>query len=82
MVTVADTGLGIPAEDVPYLFEKHYRVKSYRRAAGGAGLGLCLCKHIVEDVHGGRIDVRSALGVGSEFSFTIPIRFTGLKAAA
>ncbi len=82
VVSVTDSGLGIPAADVPHLFDKFYRIKSHRRAADGTGIGLSLCKHIVESVHGGRIDVRSTNGVGSKFSFTIPAWVTGLRAAA
>jgi len=72
-VAVTDTGGGIPAEDLPYIFERLYRVdKSRTRATGGSGLGLTIAKRLVE-AHGGRIEVQSELGKGSRFAFTIPI---------
>lgn len=72
MVTVADTGLGIPPDALPRLFEKFYRIENYKRVAKGTGLGLNLVKHIVETVHRGDITVTSELGMGSKFIFTIP----------
>ena len=71
-VDVIDRGLGIPAEALPHLFEKFYRVdNSDRRAIKGTGLGLAICRQIV-DTHGGRIWVESeGLGQGSRFSFTL-----------
>ncbi len=71
---VRDTGRGIPAEDLPHIFERFYRVdKSRARASGGSGIGLTISKHIVE-AHGGRIWAKSeGLGKGSEFGFTIPM---------
>jgi len=72
-VSVADTGEGIPAEDLPNIFERFYRVdKSRARATGGSGLGLTIAKRLVE-AHGGKIEAQSELGKGSRFSFTIPI---------
>ena len=72
-VSVADTGEGIPAEDIPNMFERFYRVdKSRARATGGSGLGLTIAKRLVE-AHGGKIEVQSELGKGSRFSFTIPL---------
>jgi signal transduction histidine kinase len=72
-VTVSDTGEGIPAEDLPHIFERFYRVdKSRARATGGSGLGLTIAKRLVE-AHGGTIAVKSTLGEGSHFSFTLPI---------
>jgi signal transduction histidine kinase len=71
-LTVADTGAGIPAEDLPYVFERFYRVDRSRvRATGGAGLGLTIARRLVE-AHGGTISVESELGKGSRFSFTLP----------
>ena len=59
---MADTGQGIPAEDVPHLFERFYRVdKSRSRIQGRNGLGLAICKAIV-DAHGGTIEVSSQPG--------------------
>ncbi|HXY75107.1 MAG TPA: ATP-binding protein, partial [Dehalococcoidales bacterium] len=72
-VTVKDTGEGIPAEDLPNIFERFYRVdKSRNRATGGHGLGLTIAKRLVE-AHGGHISAQSELGKGSSFTFTIPL---------
>jgi signal transduction histidine kinase len=72
-VSVTDTGEGIPAEDLPNIFERFYRVdKSRTRATGGSGLGLTIAKRLVE-AHGGKIEVQSELGKGSRFSFTVPV---------
>ncbi|HVO70314.1 MAG TPA: ATP-binding protein [Aggregatilineaceae bacterium] len=73
-VAVADTGIGILADDLPHLFERFYRVdKSRSRAGGGSGIGLTIAKHFVE-AHGGRIWATSAgAGQGSTFAFTLPI---------
>jgi two-component system phosphate regulon sensor histidine kinase PhoR len=79
MVTVADTGLGIPPDALGRVFEKFYRIESYKRVAKGTGLGLNLVKHIVETVHGGHIEVTSELGMGSKFQFTVPYEFRGGK---
>lgn len=82
LVSVSDTGLGIPPDSVPKLFEKFYRVENYKRVAKGTGLGLSLCKHIVETVHHGQISVESKLGMGSKFWFTVPMQYAGSKKAA
>jgi len=72
-VAVIDTGEGIPAEDLPNIFERFYRVdKSRARATGGSGLGLTIAKRLVE-AHGGKIEAQSELGKGSRFSFTLPV---------
>jgi len=72
-VCISDTGEGIPAEDLPNIFERFYRVdKSRARVTGGSGLGLTIAKRLVE-AHGGKITVQSKLGKGSRFSFTLPI---------
>jgi signal transduction histidine kinase len=72
-VTVADTGTGIPPEDLPYIFERFWRgEKSRSRAGGGIGLGLAIAKQLVE-MHGGAIRVGSAPGKGSAFTFTLPV---------
>jgi signal transduction histidine kinase len=72
-VSVSDTGEGIPAEDLPNIFERFYRVdRSRARATGGSGLGLTIAKRLVE-AHGGKITVESELGKGSRFAFTLPV---------
>jgi two-component system phosphate regulon sensor histidine kinase PhoR len=71
-VEVQDTGVGLSEEDCQRVFEKFYRVKKNKEMASGTGLGLPLAKHIVEDVHGGRLWVESTLGEGSTFIVTIP----------
>jgi PAS domain S-box-containing protein len=76
---VADTGHGIPAEDVPHLFEKFYRVdNSSTRTVGGTGLGLFICRKIVE-LYNGRIWVDSEVGKGSTFYINLP-RLTSERA--
>jgi signal transduction histidine kinase len=73
VISVADNGEGIPAEDLPFIFERFYRVdKSRTRATGGTGLGLTIARRLVE-AHGGRIDVRSQPGQGSTFTFFLPV---------
>jgi two-component system, OmpR family, phosphate regulon sensor histidine kinase PhoR len=69
---VQDTGVGLSPEDCQRVFEKFYRVKKDRDMAQGTGLGLALVKHIVEDVHGGRIEVASEPGQGSTFRVSLP----------
>jgi signal transduction histidine kinase len=68
-VGVRDSGPGIAPEDVPRLFERYWQAPRLLRA--GSGLGLYICKGIIE-AHGGEIGVTSAVGVGSEFWFTVP----------
>ncbi|MGA8223447.1 MAG: ATP-binding protein [Candidatus Acidiferrales bacterium] len=73
VITVADTGIGIPVTEQERIFERFYRVDAARsREAGGTGLGLSIAKHIVE-AHGGRLWVESAVGSGSRFSFSVPL---------
>ena len=73
ILTVADTGIGIPQSDQPRIFERFYRVDAARsREAGGTGLGLAIAKHLIE-AHGGRLWVESEIGVGSKFHFSVPI---------
>lgn len=73
VVTVDDTGIGIPLAEQERIFERFYRVDAARsREAGGTGLGLSITRHIVE-AHGGRIWVESEVGRGSRFSFSVPL---------
>jgi two-component system sensor histidine kinase BaeS len=70
---VADNGEGIPAQDLPLIFERYYRVdKSRHRRTGGTGLGLTIARRLVE-LHQGTMAVESTLGKGSTFSFTLPV---------
>jgi two-component system, OmpR family, sensor histidine kinase BaeS len=79
MVTVKDTGIGIPESDLPHIFERFYRVdKSRTRMSGGSGIGLAIVKSLVE-AHGGRVEVSSVEGKGSEFVVYLP-RKAGSKA--
>lgn len=71
-IFVKDSGIGIPREDLPRLFERFYRVdKARSRELGGTGLGLAIVKHLVR-AQGGEVRVTSEVGSGSEFSFTLP----------
>ncbi|HSM45492.1 MAG TPA: ATP-binding protein [Acidimicrobiia bacterium] len=73
VITVADTGEGIPTRDVERVFERFYRVDDARsRATGGTGLGLSIVKHVAES-HGGSVSLESRLGVGSTFTVRLPI---------
>jgi two-component system phosphate regulon sensor histidine kinase PhoR len=69
---VDDTGIGLSEEDCQKIFEKFYRVQGGKEMAAGTGLGLPLAKHIIEDVHGGRLSVSSQVGKGSTFRVTLP----------
>ena len=71
-ILVRDTGIGIPAEHLPRLFERFYRVdKGRSRELGGTGLGLAIVKHLVRS-HGGEITVESEVNKGSTFRILIP----------
>jgi two-component system, OmpR family, phosphate regulon sensor histidine kinase PhoR len=73
LVTVGDTGIGIPAQDLPRIFERFYKVDRARtRNASGTGLGLAIAKHLIEG-HGGSIWATSAEGAGSTFFFALPL---------
>jgi signal transduction histidine kinase len=72
VLSVSDTGAGIPSSDVPRIFERFYRVDRARsRAVGGTGLGLSIVKHVVERMDGA-ISVESRLGQGSTFTVSLP----------
>jgi signal transduction histidine kinase len=72
-VSIADTGIGIPSEDVPYLFDRFYRVdRSRNRRTGGSGLGLAIVKQLIE-AQGGQVWVDSVIGKSSTFSFNLPL---------
>jgi two-component system phosphate regulon sensor histidine kinase PhoR len=71
-ISVADTGIGIPSQDLGRIFERFYRVeKSRSKEEGGTGLGLSIVKHIAE-AHGGRVEVESEVGNGSRFTLVVP----------
>jgi signal transduction histidine kinase len=77
---VSDTGVGIPEDQLPLIFERFYRAEE-ARASSGAGLGLSIARQIAE-AHGGRIEVESTPGEGSTFALLLPIRLTdGLLSA-
>jgi two-component system phosphate regulon sensor histidine kinase PhoR len=72
MLQVSDTGIGIPREELPRIFERFYRVdKARSRETGGTGLGLSIVRHVVE-LHGGTVEVDSVEGEGSVFTLHFP----------
>ena len=79
-VSVSDTGIGIALEDQEKVFEEFRQVGTAAKKIEGTGLGLTLCRKFVE-LHGGRIWVKSQEGVGSTFTFTIPVRQREVKSA-
>ncbi len=76
LLTIKDTGIGIPDEAIPFVFDRFYRVDSSRsRSSGGTGLGLSIVKALVEQLNG-HVFVESKIGVGTEFVITLPIHDT------
>jgi CheY-like chemotaxis protein/anti-sigma regulatory factor (Ser/Thr protein kinase) len=73
VMTVSDTGPGIKQEDIPKLFQKFQQLDAANRKPGGTGLGLALCREIIE-AHGGSVRVESEYGRGSAFIVTLPLR--------
>ena len=74
IIKIIDTGIGIAEEDIPYIFNRFYRVdKARTTGAGGVGLGLSICKEIAE-AHGGKIEVESKAGKGSVFKVYLPVK--------
>lgn len=71
VASVADTGVGIPREELPDIYNKFHKIERAGDEIGGVGMGLALVKAIAE-AHGGTVDVESTVGRGSRFSFTIP----------
>ena len=81
-ISVSDEGRGIPADLLPHLFRRYVRENSEEYGLGGVGLGLAICKGIVE-VHGGRIQAESdGPGLGARFTFTLPVAAGGEREAA
>ena len=79
-IAVDDTGTGIPAEDLPRLTERFFRVEKARsRALGGTGLGLAIVKHIVQ-AHGGELAIASTMGRGTTVSVFLPAVPIGSRA--
>jgi len=72
-VSVSDTGVGIPENEIKHVFDKFYRVKANKNQAKGTGLGLNLVKQIIERVHQGRVFVTSKPGQGTTFGFELPL---------
>jgi signal transduction histidine kinase len=70
-IVIQDTGVGIPEDSIPHLFEKFYRVREHENKAQGTGLGLSISKQIIQG-HNGRIEVKSKMGVGTSFTIHIP----------
>lgn len=77
-VVVSDSGVGIPEEDLPFVFDRFYRCDRHRRLATGSGMGLALVRQIVETVHGGTATVESKPGQGTTVRISLPRRAAGV----
>lgn len=78
-IQVEDTGIGMPQEEIPHIFDSFYQLEPYlTRSKGGLGLGLSITKHIIED-HGGIIEVESVVGKGSKFTISLPYNYQDAK---
>ena len=73
-ITVSDTGVGMPEDEIPYIFDRFYQIKKSRRAKSGFGLGLSTVKTIAE-AHRGKISVESRVGQGSSFTVYLPLSY-------
>jgi len=71
LISVQDTGVGIPEDAVSHIFEKFYRVRDHETKATGTGLGLSICKKIVQG-HGGTIEIKSKIGIGTNIIISLP----------
>ena len=79
MLSVRDTGCGIAAEDLPYVFERFYRADPSRaRETGGSGIGLAIALAIAK-AHGGELKAESTVGEGSAFTLILPIQSASLS---
>jgi len=78
VISIADQGAGIPPDKLARVFERMYRIEQGAASRGGVGLGLAICKKLVE-THGGRIWAESKVGQGSTFYFTLPVETTTRK---
>ena len=72
IVSISDTGPGIPKDELPHIFDRFYKIEKPAEQVGGIGMGLALVKNIVE-AHGGKVSVESEVGKGSKFSFSLPV---------
>lgn len=73
IIEIADTGMGIPADSLPHIFQRFYRVPENNQAASGSGLGLALVHYIVTELHNGEIIAQSTVGEGTTMAVTLPL---------
>ncbi|MBU2536609.1 MAG: ATP-binding protein [Chloroflexi bacterium] len=75
VIKVSDTGQGIPQEHLTHITEPFYKVHTTRRSgSGGAGLGLAIVKQVI-DLHGGKLDIQSQVGLGTTVTIKLPLRY-------